>query len=114
MVPCGWTRPGSTHRVEATRQRLVGDSQDRCGYAARNDNSASFFLMIFTAQARKGATSVLALAAAAMLPAPVQGEVATAQIVPAIVPALEQTVEAEPEMAKPVKSLSRTRTMPTS
>ena len=49
--------------------------------------------MLFTATHRKGATSILALALAALLPGPVQGEVATAQIVPTTAPQAAKVLE---------------------
>ena len=52
--------------------------------------------MLFTSTHRKGATSILALTLAAFLPGPVQGEVATAKIVPEVAPLL---VEAPVEVA---------------
>lgn len=55
--------------------------------------------MLFTSTHRKGATSILALSLAAFLPGPVQGEVATAQIVPEVAPVL---VQAQVEVAPAV------------
>ena len=59
--------------------------------------------MLFTSTHRKGATSVLALALAALLPGPVQGEVATAQIVPEQAKVLEQVNVQVAPAADPVK-----------
>lgn len=65
---------------------------------------------------RKGVTSALVLAMATFLPGPVQGEVATAQIIAdAVPPAVDTQIapapavpaEAAPEMAKPEKVLEQ-------
>lgn len=64
--------------------------------------------MSSTRKHRKRAASILALAMAALLPGPVQGEVATAQILPEAAPVLEQVkVETAPivEAAAPEKTL---------
>jgi len=67
--------------------------------------------MLFTSTHRKGATSILAFGMAALLPGLAQGEVATAQIVPAVAPVLEQvneqTVPAAPVEQKALEVLTQ-------
>ena len=68
--------------------------------------------MLFTATHRKGATSILALSMAALLPGLAQGEVATAQIVPEAVPALEVTVEPAPAVSATVNAPAEEQAAP--
>lgn len=67
--------------------------------------------MIFTSTHRKGATSILALAMAALLPGPVQGEVATAQIFPTPAPVLEQVNVQTIPAVDAVKDLQQEKTL---
>lgn len=63
--------------------------------------------MLFTRTHRKGATSILALVLAGLLPGPVQGEVATAQIAPEAVPAVEGNAEPAPVVSvAPVETVA--------
>lgn len=65
--------------------------------------------MIINRTHRKGATSLLALCAAAMLPAPVHGEVAMAEIAPKTIPFEDAAVEAPDVVQAPVKVLEQTK-----
>lgn len=67
---------------------------------------------------RKSATSVFVLALAGLLPGPVQGEVATAQVSPQAAPAVIQTmpapaviVDGAQDEAAPAKSLDQAKTL---
>jgi rare lipoprotein A len=67
---------------------------------------------------RKGATSVFVLALAGLLPGPVQGEVATAEIFPEAAPAVVQTMPAPAAIVDqvedkevPAKSLNQVKTL---